>query len=70
MNSEKYIFTDESLKINWFVSEKYFSADDSVKKEISDSNLESMFRAFEIYTLNLNPSKSTDYQWNLTDSNS
>ena len=50
-NSEKYFFTDESMKINWFNSEKYlFNAEsvkrqitDSISKNLTDSDLESMF---------------------------
>ena len=34
----KNIFsTDESVKINWFASEKYFCTDESVKRQITDS---------------------------------
>ena len=29
-------FTDESVKINWFNSEKYFFTDESVKRRITD----------------------------------
>ena len=36
-----------------------------------DSNMhQSIDKAECFYSLNLNQSKSTDYQWNLTDSNS
>ena len=30
-------FTDESVKINWFKSEKYFFTDELVKRQITDS---------------------------------
>ena len=30
-------FTDESLKINWFNSERYCFTDESVKRQITDS---------------------------------
>ena len=34
----KNIFsTDESVKINWFNSEKYFFTDESVKRQTTDS---------------------------------
>ena len=36
-DSEKYFFTDESVKINWFKSEKYLFTDESVKRQITDS---------------------------------
>ena len=39
---EKYFFTAESVKIDWFNHEKYFSADESVKREISDSISENL----------------------------
>ena len=35
-------FTDESVEINWFNSEKYFFADESVKKQITDSISENL----------------------------
>ena len=35
-------FTDESVKINWFNSEKYFSTDESVKRQITDSISENL----------------------------
>ena len=30
-------FTDESVEINWFNSEKYFFTDESVNRQITDS---------------------------------
>ena len=35
-------FTDESMKINWFNSEKYFFTDESVKRQITDSISENL----------------------------
>ena len=35
-------FTDESVKINWFNSEKYFFTDESVKRQITDSISENL----------------------------
>ena len=35
-------FTDESMKINWFKSEKYFFTDESVKRQITDSTSENL----------------------------
>ena len=54
-------FTDSSVKINWFNSEKYFFTDESVKRQITDSisenltdsDLESGLTLSIIYSLNL-----------------
>ena len=35
-------FTGESVKINWFNSEKYFYTDESVKSQITDSSSENL----------------------------
>ena len=35
-------FTDESVKINWFNSEKYFFTDESVKSQTTDSISENL----------------------------
>ena len=35
-------FTDESVKINWFNSEKYSFTDESVKRQITDSISENL----------------------------
>ena len=35
-------FTDESVKINWFKSEKYLFTDESVKRQITDSISENL----------------------------
>ena len=35
-------FTDESVKINWFNSEKYVFTDESVKRKITDSISENL----------------------------
>ena len=40
--SEKYFFTDESVKINWFNSGKYFFTYESVKRQITDSISENL----------------------------
>ena len=41
-DSEKYFFTDESVKINWFNNEKYFFTDESVERQITDSISENL----------------------------
>ena len=41
-DSEKYFFTDSSVKINSFNSEKYFFTDESVKRQITDSISENL----------------------------
>ena len=38
----KYFSTDESVKINWFNSEKYVFTGESVKKQIADSISENL----------------------------
>ena len=35
-------FTDESVEINWFNSEKYFFTDESVERQITDSISENL----------------------------
>ena len=37
-----FFFTDESVKINWFNSEKYFFTNESVKRQITDSISENL----------------------------
>ena len=37
MTVKNIFFTDESVEINWFNSEKYFFTDELVKRQITDS---------------------------------
>ena len=53
-------FTDESMKINWFNSEKYVFSDESVKRQITDSISENLTDSdlesgsFKIYWIVIN----------------
>ena len=75
----KSIFsTDESVKINWFNSEKYFFTDESVKRQITDSISENLTNSdlesrklniFSINSLNPKQEKLTVSDWKTTISN-